>query len=173
MSPARQQRGSTLLVALIMLMLLTLIAVSAINSTTASIQIVGNAQFREEARSAAQQAIEGTMSGNFTAAPASATLTIGSYTANVILPVCTGSKPLKNADLDKDDPLDAPCFSTSTVSQSGIIYASGVPSATGQSWCLQQQWDVQATVNDSNVTGARVDIHQGVGMRVPAGTECP
>ena len=58
----RQQHGSTLLVALIMLVLLTLVAVSAINSTTSSVQMVGNAQFREEANAAAQQAIEQVLS---------------------------------------------------------------------------------------------------------------
>ena len=51
----KQQRGSTLLVGLIMLVLLTLVAVSAINSTTSSVQMVGNAQFREEATAAAKK----------------------------------------------------------------------------------------------------------------------
>jgi len=46
--------------------LLTLIAISAMNSTTSSIQVVGNAQFREEAGAAAQQGIESIISSNFT-----------------------------------------------------------------------------------------------------------
>ena len=66
----KQQRGSTLLVALIMLALLTLVAVSAINSTTTSLQMVGNAQFSEEADAAAQQAIENVIStGDFKSTP--------------------------------------------------------------------------------------------------------
>src|SRR5665647_3788905 len=67
----KPQRGSTLLVALIMLVLLTLVAVSAINTASSSIQIVGNAQYREEATAAAQQAIENVISNaNFqTVAP--------------------------------------------------------------------------------------------------------
>ena len=71
--PGSKQRGSTLLVALIMLVLLTLIAISAIQSTTSSIQVVGNAQFREEAKAAAQKAIEKVMSdGGFKTTPPAA-----------------------------------------------------------------------------------------------------
>lgn len=53
-----KQRGATLIVALVMLVLLTLLSLSAMNSTTTSIQVVGNAQFREEANAAAQESIE-------------------------------------------------------------------------------------------------------------------
>lgn len=52
------QRGSVLIVSLVMLVLMTLIAVSAIQTTGNMIQVVGNAQFREEAVSAGQQAID-------------------------------------------------------------------------------------------------------------------
>ncbi|MBI3479423.1 MAG: pilus assembly PilX N-terminal domain-containing protein [Nitrosomonadales bacterium] len=179
MNPIKAQRGSTLLVALIMLVLLTLIAVSAINSTTNSIQIVGNAQFRDEARSISQQAIEMVISSDFTPSPAASSIAVDinkdgriDYTANVSAPACTGSAPLLNSSLDRTNPLDQPCFSSSAAGQTGIMYVSGVPATTGTSWCLLQQWDIWATVNDSSSTGAKVDVHQGVGMRVPAGTMC-
>src|SRR5450759_2379551 len=70
MNLLHKQRGSTLLVALIMLVLLTLIAVSAINSTTSSIQVVGNAQFQQEANAAAQKAIEIVLSNSNFSDPA-------------------------------------------------------------------------------------------------------
>ena len=179
MSPIKQQRGSTLLVALIMLVLLTLIAVSAINSTTNSIQVVGNAQFRDEARAISQQAIEAVMSNDFTSSPIATSVAVDvnkdgriDYTANVSAPACTGSVPIQNASLNMTDPRDMSCFSGSTATNTGIMYVSGVPNTTGTSWCLSQQWDIGATINDSSQTGAQVDIHQGVGMRVSAGTMC-
>lgn len=183
MSPIKQQRGSTLLVALVMLVLLTLIAVSAINSTTSGIQIVGNTQFRDEARAVAQQAIEGVISSNFTVNPAASSVVadinkdgINDYTANVPAPTCTGSVPIANASLNMSDPNDIPCYSASTAGATGIMYVSGVPIAPNMSWCYSQQWNIQATVDDSTAsggkTGALVTINQGVGMRVAAGTIC-
>lgn len=53
-----RQRGSVLIISLVMLTLLTLIAVSAIQTTTGMIQVVGNAQFREEGIAAGQQVID-------------------------------------------------------------------------------------------------------------------
>lgn len=58
MTHRQHQKGSVLIVSLVMLVLMTLIAVSAIQTTGNMIQIVGNAQFREEAVSAGQQAID-------------------------------------------------------------------------------------------------------------------
>jgi type II secretory pathway pseudopilin PulG len=179
MSPLKQQRGSTLIVALIMLVLLTLIAVSAINSTTSSIQVVGNAQFREEADAVAQQAIEQVISSNFTVAPAASSLPVDinhdgkiDYTAQVDTPVCTSSIALTNNQLN---PLkfsaDQPCLSSGQSNMSGIVGASGVV-ATTQSWCFKQSWDIKSTVADSN-TGANTTVHQGVYLRVPLGTACP
>src|SRR5437016_5220957 len=57
-NPHSRQAGATLLVSLVMLVLITLLAVSAINSGTINLRIAGNMQSRDEARAAAQQAIE-------------------------------------------------------------------------------------------------------------------
>jgi Tfp pilus assembly protein PilV len=172
-----KQYGSTLIVALVMLILLTLIAISAMNATTSSIQVVGNAQFREEANTAAQQAIEGVISSNFTTAPVAATVpvTVGaaSYTVQVAVPTCTSSIAITNADLDVTKAADLPCIASGAASNTGIMSASGggaVP--TAQSWCYKQRWDIGATVNDAN-TGTNAEVHQGVYLRVVAGTACP
>ena len=53
-----KQRGVTLVVTLIMLVLLTLFAISAINSAMINLRIAGNMQFQDEARAAGQVAIE-------------------------------------------------------------------------------------------------------------------
>ncbi|MDP1679751.1 MAG: hypothetical protein Q8L02_06500, partial [Candidatus Nitrotoga sp.] len=57
-----------------------------------------------------------------------------------------------------------------SLQNTGVMNASGVLSTT-QSWGYQQTWEVNATVNDSN-TGANTSVHQGVSLRVPAGTDC-
>lgn len=173
------QCGATLIVALVMLVVLTLLVVSAIRSSTTNLRVAGNMQFQEEAAAAAQQAIEQTISNNFTANPASGVVNVDinnsgtpNYTASFPAPTCHGSAPLTNANLDMTNPNDAPCFSSSTASNTGMIYASGVPTTSVQSWCYAQQWDVQAHATSLQGTGADVTIHQGVSLRVPAGTTC-
>jgi hypothetical protein len=63
--PARQ-RGIVLILSLIMLMALTLIAVSAIRLSTANLRTVANSQARTEAMSTAQRTIDQILSTNFT-----------------------------------------------------------------------------------------------------------
>ncbi len=176
MSLLHNQRGSTLLIALVMLVLLTMLALSAMNATTTSIQTVGNAQFHEEANAAAQQAIETVISSNFTANPTASSVAVtvggGSYTAQVETPTCTSSIGLVNSELNPAIAADAVCLGSGAASITGIIGASGVVSPSAQSWCYKQQWDIRATVTDSN-TGANTAVHQGVFTRVPAGTACP
>lgn len=58
MTAKKNQQGSVLIISMVMLFLLTLIAISAIQTTTGLLQIVGNAQFREEAIGAGQQTID-------------------------------------------------------------------------------------------------------------------
>jgi len=62
MTPMRSQRGSTLFIGLVMLVILTMFAVSSLNSSTINLKVVGNMQSRSEALNAAQEAIETTIS---------------------------------------------------------------------------------------------------------------
>lgn len=174
-----KQRGATLLVALVMLVVLTLLVLSAIRSSNTNLRIAGNMQMQGEATAAAQQAIEQVLSSNFTASPASSVINVdinndgtNDYRADVTKPACSGSVALMNANLDMSNPNDVPCFSSSTASNTGIVFASGTPATTGQSWCYAQQWDVQTQATSITGTGADVTIHQGISLRVPAGTTC-
>jgi Tfp pilus assembly protein PilX len=175
MTVLHKQRGSTLLVALVMLILLTLIALSAMNASTTSIEVVGNAQFREEASAAAQQAIEGVISQNFTTSPASsvASVYIGGtpYNVTVAVPTCKNTVPVLNPELDITNLSDQDCMNSGSANNTGILNASGVLSTT-QPACYKQTWEVNATVNDSG-TGANASVHQGVSLRVQAGIDCP
>lgn len=172
---SHKQHGSTLIVALVMLMLLTLMAISAMNSTTSSIQIVGNAQFREEAGAAAQQGIESVISSNFTVSPAASAVAVAfgaaTYAAQVEAPTCISSIGLTNNELDPANAADAVCLGSGAATNTGTVTSGVAPTSTLQSWCYEQKWDIRATVSDAD-TGANTAVHQGVSMRVPAGTSC-
>lgn len=174
MNLKNKQRGSTLITALIMLIVLTLLVVSAIRSSNTNLRIAGNMQMQEEAVAAAQQALEQTISYNFTASPASGVINVDinndgtvDYTANISQPVCLGSTALTNATPN----LPSVCISSGAATNTGIMSASGVPVTTGQSWCFAQEWEAQASVTSTS-TGAKATVHQGVTLNVPAGTTC-
>ena len=173
------QRGATLVVGLVMLVVLTLLVLSAIRSSNVNMRIVGNMQMQEETSAAATQATEQVISSsNFTTSPASQVIAVDinndgttDYTANVSAPSCTASLALTNNNLNPANSDDATCISTSTAQQTGLIVSGVVSASTAQSWCYLQQWEVQAQVNDDR-TGATATSVQGVSMRVPAGTSC-
>ncbi|HEX8989724.1 MAG TPA: PilX N-terminal domain-containing pilus assembly protein [Rhodocyclaceae bacterium] len=171
-----RQSGATLVVGLVMLVVLTLLVISAIRAGNINLRIAGNSQVHEEVAAAAQQATEQVISTNFTANPVAQTIpvTIGNsnYTVTVPAQACTASLPLTNASLDPTNPADAPCISSSTAQNTGLMVQGAVTPAAGQSWCYAQQWDVEARVTDNN-SGATAVTHQGVALRVPAGTACP
>lgn len=168
-----EQTGATLVTALIMLVVLTLLVLSAINSTTLNLRIAGNTQVQGEAITAAQQATEQVLSSNFTVNPQSYVFNISvarpgktDYVANVATPTCTGSRAL----LNNEPNLPTQCISSSSLQNTGIRFASG-PVLGGTSWCYAQQWEIQTNVTDS-LTGAQAEVHQGVSLYVPAGTTC-
>ena len=67
---ARKQRGTSLLIALIMLSAITFLSMSAFNAGTANLRSVANAEAVLEATSAAQAAIDMTISSTlFTTQP--------------------------------------------------------------------------------------------------------
>jgi Tfp pilus assembly protein PilX len=60
--PRRREHGATLVVTLIMLVMMTLFAIAAINLSGANLKVIGNMQARTASESAAQWAIEDTLS---------------------------------------------------------------------------------------------------------------
>lgn len=174
-----RQGGATLVVGLVMLVVLTLLVVSAIRAGNINMRIAGNTQLQQEAAAAAQVAIEQVISTNFTANPVGQTVNVDidnngttDYSVTVKPQVCNSSLALTNASLDPTNAADQPCISTSTAHNTGLMTQGTVAAATGQSWCYAQQWDVEADVQDAN-SGAQAVAHQGVALRVPAGTSCP
>ncbi len=175
------QEGATLLVALVMLVVLTLFAITAINFTNINSKIAGNQQFKKEAEVAAQQAVEQIISSDFTTNPLATNVNVdinndgtNDYVVNVARPTCLISKPILVSELDITVADDQACFTSSKGTTTGLI---GTGSVGGSSLCSNTQWDVQATVTDSGITGssgsgAQVVLHQGVSKRVAVGTPC-
>jgi type IV pilus assembly protein PilX len=65
-NPKRQQRGAALVIGLLLLLVLTILAVSGMNSASLEFVMAGNEQYRANAFSAAEAGIERTVdSGNF------------------------------------------------------------------------------------------------------------
>ena len=162
-----KQRGSTLITALVMLVVLTLLVISAIRSSSTNLRSAGNMQIKEEAIAAAQQATEQVISNNFSGNPAAAASSVQvdinhdgvtDYTAQIQTPVCNNSVSLQ----------------TNTPNLPSQCYASGKydPNGMGGSNCSAQQWEVSTVVSDS-VTGASAALHQGVAVTVLKDTLCP
>jgi type II secretory pathway component PulK len=139
----RRQSGMVLVVSLLMLVVITVLALSAFEDSTVNLRIVSNTQFRQSAQSAAQAAIEKVLADptNFQSrTPSARTETLNGWTVTV-----------------QPSYLGCPC---------------GGSSGGGQSLSAQQHfnirfgvrtacWDVAAGVTDPN-TGTSVVLHQGI-----------
>ncbi|HWI14443.1 MAG TPA: PilX N-terminal domain-containing pilus assembly protein [Burkholderiales bacterium] len=179
MMQRKSQRGATLVIALIMLVLLTLFALSAMNTGTGNLKIVGNMQSRTEAISAAQEAIETVISSPlFIANPANAVLN-ACGAANTICtdingdgttdyttrlnpqPACVTKrvKPIAELDLSKSD--DIGC----TAGQQQTFGVTGT--TTGNSLCADTVWEITAETT-SALNGAQSTVTQGIGVRISA-----
>jgi len=178
MNQKSKERGATLIVGLIMLVVLTLLVLSAIRSSNINLRVAGNMQKQAESSAAAQQAIEQVISTDFTAdlaavpAPIAVDVNNDGVADYTVTPsaTCLSSAPVKMSDLDPAAAADKFCFQSASSSNSGII--GGTAPTTGNSVCNQTQWDVAATAQDP-VSGATTEVHQGVSMRVGINITCP
>ena len=134
------QHGATLITALIMLVVMTLLAVSGIRSSSTNLRIAGNMQMQEEASAAAQQAIEEVLSNSDFTKDQPPNKTIGLYTVEFLQPVCLSSKPVSPTE----DTLPEDCR--------GSIVT-----------CSWTSWEISAIAIDNN-SGARAHIYQGVSV---------
>ena len=143
MRPIGNQQGATLFVALIILVMMTLFAVSSINMSTVNLKIVGNMQAQKAIDASAQDAIEQTISDmtQFNT-PATATISTSMGNVTVAAPDCIDSQ-----------------------------VATGYSAVVGDIIPEDNTWEVTATITDS-VTGAQTTLHQGVEIRMLAGN-CP
>ena len=181
--PCRQrQRGISLVLGLIMLILLTLLAISAFQASNVNLRIAGNMQVRQETLAAAQTGIETVLSTpafiNTTTPPAAKSVSLNgaSYTVDFTpAPACKSVVDIPSEDLVPTNPDDFQCIPSAALpgSSSGIFLASGPPSTL--SLCSNTRWAVIAHVADAN-TSADTTLEQGVAVRMSkakALTNCP
>ena len=140
------QRGATLIVALIMLAIITLVVIGGFTLSTSNLKSVGNMQMREEAIAAGNRAVEVVLGSPFASAPAEQEINVdingdgtNDFTVTVAAPTC----------------VRAVIASTGAPSSIGLSMGS----STATTW--HTDWDIQATVDDP-VTGAKAVVRQGV-----------
>ncbi|MBE9540363.1 MAG: hypothetical protein IMF06_14865 [Proteobacteria bacterium] len=149
-SPGRQQGAITILIAMIMLVVITVMITTAFSLSTINLKAVGNAQVREEALAAAQIVIEQTVASPFALDPNAAAVTD--------LPI-----DIYNGPIDGDEylvTLATPLCVRAT--QAAVSTASSVtlPGMTSVS-AYNTIWELDATATEGT-TGAKVRVIQGV-----------
>ncbi|HYD79730.1 MAG TPA: pilus assembly PilX N-terminal domain-containing protein [Paucimonas sp.] len=168
-APASRQDGATLIVGLIMLVLMTLLALAAINMSTGNLKIVGNMQYQKEATSAAQSAVNQVWSkGSYlidpTTAPTSMNVTVNgaSYPVTLTAPCIKSSVTIAASDLDVTKADDRACITSAAKTNSGIM---GQHTSSAPSDCAKVTWQVTASVDDS-YTNTKVQLIEGASLRM-------
>lgn len=148
-----KQQGTTLVVGLIMLVMITLLMVSAFTLSGNNLKAVGNMQYRNEAIAAANLAIEQTINLNYAAIdpanyPTSISVDIDQdnttdYTVSIPAPFCVSAKPA---------PAD-------------LLTLSGVNANIQNSNDFIALWEIRADAT-SDATGASVIARQGITKRL-------
>lgn len=149
LASTRQQRGATLIIGLIMIVLITLIVVNAFTLSSSNLKSVGNMQIRDEAIAAANEAAERLISTDFTVA-------LGTQTFTVDID--------KNGTTDYTVALAKPTCIREKVSRTTPPSDFDQPGLTSASW-WNTDWDIDTTVTDA-ASGASVRIRQGVRVLV-------
>ncbi len=145
------QRGATLVVGLIMLVLITLLVTSAFTVSTSGLKSMGNMQVRDEAIAAGNKAIEQVLSSPFTNAPTGEVINVDLNNDGTTDYVVTFNTPI--------------CVSASTIAATGVAPSSislGSTFNPATSNLYETVWDLDANVTDPNGSGASVRMHQGV-----------
>lgn len=183
-----RERGATLFVALILLVLMTVMAVTSFKLSSTSLHVVGNMQQRNEALAAANAAIETAISsprvfrtpnnvfGTPPAQPLNAWYVdsngdgINDVTVRLAPPpACIKIRAVPNSRLNLGDPDQLGC--TVSHRQSFGIEAS----TSGDSLCADSLWQLVALAAD-DVTQARATVVAGVDIRISVDdttTLCP
>jgi Tfp pilus assembly protein PilX len=155
-----RQRGVTLIVGLIMLILITLMVTTAFTLNTSNLKSVGNMQFRNEALAAANKAMEQIVSQQF-------------VTGFVTLP----AQQTITYDINNDGNTDYKVV----VSAPTCVQAFQLPVATSTGGCTGARagaalagcpkgnystlWDMTASVSDT-ISGAAIAVRQGMRIEI-------
>jgi len=185
----RSQRGVTLVVGMIMLVLITLLVLASFHLGRNNLEIVGNAQQRNEALAAAQQTIEAAVdSPLLTSSPGSIFPTpCAGWTGNTLCydvnadgtndvvvqilpaPTCVKSQIIPLTSLSLTDPNDQPC-------RQQVQQCFGQEGCSNiNSNCANSLWDIRAVAQNLAPNGTSAAnqgptavVNQGIAKRVMA-----
>ena len=152
MRAPQRQRGTVLVVALSKLVVFTLIAVSGVNSSIASLRVVGNTQSQTEVSAAAQLALEQVVDQ----------VTNFQYTADT--PPPTQSVSVSIAGSSYPVTVTLQCLGSAPVAGYSASFAASAPS--------ESYWDIRASASDPR-SGGNAVVHQGVKVTLSPGQLCP
>ena len=176
-NPRPRQSGITLIVSLIMLIVLTLLVVSAIRFGNINLKVANNSQVDVEAQAAAQIGLEKMLSAIDAAdKPDSVSALTGqsistggaSYTVNVAKPTCIMSRYVLSTELNPGKTSDRVCFGGGD--HDPMVDPNGklIPQPTE---CKSQQWEMTSTLSDAG-SGANTTLVQGISARVSLEVQC-
>jgi Tfp pilus assembly protein PilX len=186
---ARRQFGNVMLVAMVMLLMLTLIAVGVVRLSTRHTQVVNNEQVRTEAVAAANYALDmvinepaSTWKDFKTATGKKMYVNLGTQTTDdseensigvtVKNMACRRARLIKNTELVKTsagvsyvEPGDTSCFGGGSGTGLTIIDPSAAGVTTGNSNCATVLYEVEANAGDAKLLNATARVVQGVEVR--------
>lgn len=180
-----RQRGITALVALVFLLLLAFLGLSAYRIAGQQTALVSNQQSRSQALGAANYAIEQMLnSSSFATTPAlwdNARVDVDTngdgkidtavdMAARTRLPQCLRTRVIKTSELSIANAADRGCFGSTGGAGGNLVVGGAGPAPIGgggDSACADTDWDLRAEVNDA-ATGTAIAVNQGVAMRVDA-----
>lgn len=154
-----RQRGAALVVSLIMLVLITVLVVTALNLGSANFRAVSNTQFRDQAIAAANAAIQTRVGSTFDQLPIMTRIPV---------------------DIDNDGTPDysvavTPTCISAAVAESAEQSSVQLPISMSLASTWNTVWDIAAAVTDVN-TGASMNIRAGVRVllsQAERDTACP
>lgn len=183
-SPRARERGAALIVGLILLMLMTLLAISAFHLGTVQTVVVANAQQKIRGLAAAQMAIDTVLnSSNFTVTPAAAIVntnctgggtnklcvssngdTVKDFTVTLApAPFCVTAAPIPGEQLDLSLGASSPDLGCLSAAQQGQFAVAST--STGETLCATSVWEINAQAVDDN-TNTTVTVTEGVVRRI-------
>lgn len=143
-SMPQAQRGVVLVVGLVMLLLVTLLVVNAFSLSSSSLDAVSNQQWRSEAVSAADAALEQVIGSAFVTSPQAQ-----------VIPV----------DINQDSTAEYQVAVSEPVCERASLASATAPSSVTLAGISNSTWNtvfgMRATVDD-DVTGAAVTVRSGV-----------
>ena len=146
----QQQRGTTLVVGLIMLLMISLLVITNLNMSTSNLNAVSNMQFRNEALAAANKATAQVLSSSFATSPTAETINVDIDNNGVTDYVVSIAQPQ--------------CIRASRAYTAGGNTTVGIIVAGGDTW--NTVWDIDATVSSSSANAGEASIRVHSGVRV-------